>query len=73
MEKNELVYNNASYLYNKLLNDYEHLDGEKKKKKHNKHIFKDLFLEGNNYNKCFEFNFKQTINHTSNIVSTNKS
>ena len=47
--------------------------GKKKKKKHNKHIFKDLFLEGNNYNKCFEFNFKQTINHTSNIVSTNKS
>ena len=32
MEKNELVYNNASYLYNKLLNDYEHLDEKKKKK-----------------------------------------
>ena len=31
MEKNELVYNNASYLYNKLLNDYEHLDEKKKK------------------------------------------
>ena len=58
MKQKQLVYDIASGIQDKLLNDYEpeytrFLD-EKRMENNNKHKFKDLFLEGHNYNKWFD-------------------
>ena len=58
MKRKQLVYNNDSDIYNKLLNDYElkyaKFSDEKEIKKHDQHKFKDLFLKKHNYNEWFD-------------------
>ena len=54
------MWDNAFYICNKLLNDYEFeyakiFRWKNRKKKHNKHEFNDLFFEGHNYNTWFDF------------------
>ena len=55
MKQKQLEYDNASDIYNKLFNfNTKSFQITKKLKKNDKHSFKYLFLEGCNFNKCFD-------------------